>query len=65
MTFHLTCVHIILVLFGLLGNSCSLGILTICNFSYFPFRFKGLDLGSDFFSSWFLHTFYFHSSLFS
>ena len=48
-TFHLTCVHIILVRFRLLsghllGNSFSLGrayalfrILTICNISYFPF----------------------------
>ena len=48
-TFHLTCVHIILVRFRLmsghlLGNSCSFGkpyafscILTICIFSYFPF----------------------------
>ena len=26
---------------------CSLCILTICNFSYFPFWFWGLDLGSD------------------
>ena len=46
----------------LLGNSCSLGslcILTICNFSYFPFWFLGLDLGSDCFSSWSLHTVYF------
>ena len=51
MTFHLTCVHIILVWFWLLsghllGNRCSLGwpyvlfcILTICNISYFPFLF--------------------------
>ena len=37
----------------LLGNSCSLGwpcvlcIVTICNLSYFPFWFLGLDLGSD------------------
>ena len=42
-TFHLVCVHIILVWFRLLSghlleNSCSLDvlcILTICNFSYF------------------------------
>ena len=27
---------------------CSLHILTICNFSYFPFWFLGWDLGSDF-----------------
>ena len=26
---------------------CSLRILTLCNFSYFPFSFRGLDLGSD------------------
>ena len=32
-------------------------IMTICNFSYFPFLFLGLDLGSDCFSSWLLHTF--------
>ena len=48
-TFHLTCVHIILVRFRLLsghllGNSCSLVgqyvyIFTICNISYFPFWF--------------------------
>ena len=37
----------------------SLCILTICNFSYFPFRFWVLDLGSDCFNSWILHTFYF------
>ena len=47
-TFHLMCVHIILVRFGLLGGhilgkSCLLGwpyvlfvFFTICNFSYFP-----------------------------
>ena len=54
MTFHLMCVHIIstkivqfrLLSGQLLGNSCSLGLqyvlfvfLTICNISYFPFRF--------------------------
>ena len=38
---------------------CILCILTICNFSYFPFSFLGLDLGSDCFSSRSLHTFYF------
>ena len=37
----------------------SLCILTICNFSYFPFWFWVLDLGSDCFSSWSLHTFNF------
>ena len=26
---------------------CSLCILTICNFSYFPFWFRGRNLGSD------------------
>ena len=36
---------------------CSLSILTICNFSYFPFWFLGMDLGSDFFSCWSLHSF--------
>ena len=36
---------------------CSLYILTICN-TYFPFGFWGQDLGSDFFSSWSLHTFF-------
>ena len=30
---------------------CSLCILTLCHFSYFPFWFWGLDLGSDCFSS--------------
>ena len=63
LTFHLMCVHIIFssVLvaewpyFGkeLLPRLtiCSLCILTLCNFSYFPFWFSGLDLGSDCFSS--------------
>ena len=42
--FQLLCVNIILVRFGLLSGhllrkSCSLGILTICNFSYFPLYF--------------------------
>ena len=52
MTFHLMCVHIIFSLvwvaelppFGkeLLTRLtiCSLRILTICNFSYFPFSFE-------------------------
>ena len=69
-TFHLTCVHIILgrirlLSDHLLGNSCSLGwpyvlfcILTICSISYFPIWFWGLELGSDCFSSRSLHTFY-------
>ena len=26
---------------------CSPGIMSICNSSYFPFWFKGWDLGSD------------------
>ena len=56
----LLCVNIILVRFWLLsghllGNRRSLGfslcILTICSFSYVPFWFLGLDLGSDCFSS--------------
>ena len=38
---------------------CSLCILTICYFSYFPFWFLGRDLGSDSPSSWSLHTCYF------
>ena len=71
MLFHLTCVHIILVRFRLLschilGNSCSFGllyvlfcILSICNISYFPFWFWGLDLGCDCFSSTSLHTYIF------
>ena len=58
---HLMCVHIIFSWvwvgewppFGeeLLTRMaiCSLCILTICNFSYFPFWFWVLDLGSDFF----------------
>ena len=57
MTFHLTCVHIIFSSvciaekppFGekLLTRLtiCSLCSMTICNFSYFPFWFLGLDLG--------------------
>ena len=36
---------------------CSHCILTICNLNYFPFWFKGLDLGSNCFSIWSLHTF--------
>ena len=40
---------------------CSLCILTICNFSYFPYGFLGLDLGFDCFSSWSLHTLYFYA----
>ena len=60
MTFHLTCVHIILVRFRLLSghlkvweiaahlvNQLLSCILTICNISYFPFLFRGLNLGSD------------------
>ena len=38
---------------------CSLCTLTICKFSYLAFWFLGADLGSDGFSSWSLHTFYF------
>ena len=64
MTFHLACVYIIFSLvwaaewppFGKLAahsvdHICSRCIFTICNFSYFPFRFIGLVLGSDCFSS--------------
>ena len=51
MTFHHMCIHGVTI--------CSLCILTICNFSYFPFWFLVLDLGTDRFSSWSLHTFYF------
>ena len=47
-TFHLTCVNIIFVRFGLLSGNllkklltrltiCSLCILIMCNFNYFPF----------------------------
>ena len=45
----------------LLGKSCSCSvcILTICNFIYFPFWFWGLYLGSGCFSSVSLHVFYF------
>ena len=39
---------------------CSLCSLTICSFSYFQFWFSGLDLDSDCFSSWCLHTLYFY-----
>ena len=42
---------------------CFLCILTICNFFNFPFWFGGLDLGSDCFSSWSLHTFYFYQNV--
>ena len=46
MTFHLTCVHIIfssvwVAEWPTFGKSCSLCILTICNFSYFPFDSDG------------------------
>ena len=41
---------------------CFICTLTICNFSYFPFLFWGLDLGSDCFSSWSLYYFYFFKS---
>ena len=70
-TFHLTCVHIILVRFRLLSghllekkaahsvNHVLFCILTICNISYFPFWFLGLDVGSDCFSSWSLYTSYY------
>ena len=72
MTFRLTCVHIIFSSvwvaewppFGkeLLTRLaiCSLCILTICNFSYSPFWDIGLDLASDCFSTWSLHSFYFY-----
>ena len=43
---------------------CSLCILTICNFSYFPFSFRGLDLGSGCFRSWSLGTFFTFMHLF-
>ena len=56
---HITCVHIILVVeWPPLGKelptrltTCSLCILTVCNFSYFPFWFSELKLGSDSVSS--------------
>ena len=51
------------VAFSYRVSVCSLSILTICNFSYFPFWFFGLDLGSDCFSSSSLHTFYFYNEL--
>ena len=62
-TFHLMWVHIIFSSFSVAGWPpfgeklhtrliiCSRYILTICNISYFTFRFLGLDLGSDCFSS--------------
>ena len=40
-------------------NVCSLCILTICKFSYFPFWFLGLDLGSDYLVPGPLHAIYF------
>ena len=61
MTFHHMCVHIIfssvwIAEWPFFGNEmltrltiCSLCILTICNFSYFPFCIRGLELGSDYF----------------
>ena len=65
-TFHLLCVTFSSVwvaewqTFGKeliwLTISC-LCILTISNFSYFPFWFVGLGFGSGCFSSWSLHTF--------
>ena len=72
MTFHSTCVNIsfssIWVAqwphFGkqLLTRLtiCSLCILTICKCIYFLFWFFGLDLGSDCFSSRYLHNFHFY-----
>ena len=69
-TFHLTCVHIILSSVSVaqwppFGKKlltrltiCSICILTFCNIS-FPFWFLGLDLGSNCFSSRSLHTLYF------
>ena len=64
-TFHLMFVHIILVRSRLLsghlfGKSCLLTRLTICslciltigNFSYFPFWFWGQNFGSDCSCSW-------------
>ena len=37
--------------FTIILTICSLCNLTICHFSYFPFWFRGLDLGSDCFRS--------------
>ena len=61
MTLNLTFVHIISVRFGLLsGHFLEKGAhsvdhmfflyFTICNYSYFPFWFLELNLGSDCFS---------------
>ena len=44
---------------------CSLCIFTIYNLRYFPFWFLGLDLDSDCFSSWPLHTFNFYKAYMS
>ena len=38
---------------------CSLSLMSICNFNYFPFWFLGQDLGSDCTSCWSLLTFFF------
>ena len=69
MSFHLMFVRIILVRFVVLnghlfGNDlptrltiCSHSILTICNFSYFPFCFRGRVFGFNCTSSLSLHTF--------
>ena len=63
MTLHLMCVYIILSSVSVAEwppfgkwllvrlTICSLCVLTICNSSYFPFWFRGLDLGSDCLSS--------------
>ena len=63
LTFHLMCVHIIcssvlVAEWPYFGKELlprltiySLCILTLCNFSNFPFWFRALDLGSDCFSS--------------
>ena len=38
---------------------CSLCVVSLCIFGYYPFWFRGQDFGSDCTSSWSLLTFYF------
>ena len=56
------CVHIIFSSVWVAGERAAHSVDHVFSlyfdFSYFPFWFRGLDLGSDCFSPWSLHTFY-------
>ena len=43
---------------------CSSRDLSICNFSYFPFLFRGLDSGTNSVNSWLLPIFYHFTLIF-